>query len=113
MVTRPVRVRVVLRQRRRVLAGQRRVLWDQTLFHSLLLLHPSVLEPNFHLKGIYVRERSVMSSSGNLRTLLFGCFPTPHLGLVKLQRSSDLNSPSSRQIFVEVEFFLEFRELLC
>ena len=29
-----------------------------------------------------------------------------------MQRRGDLNSPSSCQIFVEVEFFLKFRELL-
>lgn len=54
----PVGVRVVLRQGRRVLSGQAGVRGDQALLHPLLLLHPPVLKPDFHLKkGARVRSK--------------------------------------------------------
>ena len=66
----------------------------------------------FTCKRKGMRGRSI--NCGNLRTLFgLGLLSKAHLGLVKLQRSGDLNSPSSCQIFVEVEFFFKFRQLLC
>lgn len=54
----PVGVRVVLRQGRGVLSGQAGVRGDQALLHPLLLLHPPVLKPDFHLKkGARVRSK--------------------------------------------------------
>lgn len=54
----------------------------QSFLHSLLLLHPPVLEPNFHLR------------------------------LVQLQRRSDLYAPCPGQVLVEVKLLLQFRQLL-
>ena len=50
LISASIGVRVVLWQGRRVLASQGGVWRNQTLLHPLLLLHPSVLEPNFDLK---------------------------------------------------------------
>ena len=51
LVPGPVGVRVVLRQGRGVLPRQAGVRRDQALLHPLLLLHPPVLKPDFHLKS--------------------------------------------------------------
>lgn len=48
---------------------------------ALLLLHPSVLEPDLHLR------------------------------LVELERDSDLNAPRPRQILAEVKLLLQLRQL--
>ena len=50
LVPGPVGVCVVLRQGGGVLSGEARVGGDQALLHPLLLLHPPVLKPDFHLK---------------------------------------------------------------
>lgn len=54
---------------------------EATLFHPLLLLHPSVLKPNFHLR------------------------------FVELQRGSDLYPSSPGQVLVVVKFLFEFCKL--
>lgn len=65
-------------QRRHVCA----VRWYQTLFHTLLLFHSPILEPDLHLR------------------------------LVELQRRRDLDAPRSRQVLVEVELLLQLGQLL-
>lgn len=54
---------------------------DEALFDPFLLFHPSVLEPDFDL------------------------------GLVQLEGGGNLYPPRSSEVFVEVELFLELREL--
>ena len=55
---------------------------DTSCFLALLLLHPSVLEPDLHLS------------------------------LVELQAGGDLHAPCPGQVLVEVELLLQLRELL-
>ena len=50
LVPAPVGVRVVLGEGRGVLPREGGVRGDQTLLHTLLLLHPPVLEPDFDLE---------------------------------------------------------------
>ena len=54
---------------------------NESLLHALLLLHPPVLEPDLHLR------------------------------LVELEGGGDFDPSGSGQIFVEMEFFLQFRQL--
>ena len=63
-------------------AREGRLGWDEPLLHPFLLLHASILEPDFHLR------------------------------LIELKSSGDLNPPRPCQVFVEVELFLQFRQLL-
>lgn len=60
----------------------RSVYQNAAQFLAFLLLHPAVLKPNFHLR------------------------------LVELQTGGDLHPPCPRQVFVEVELFLQLGELL-
>lgn len=59
-----------------------RLLRDQAFLHPLLLLHPSVLEPDLDL------------------------------GLVELECRCDLDPPRPRQVLIEVELLLQLRQLL-
>lgn len=56
--------------------------WQETFFLSLFLFHPSVLKPDLHL------------------------------GLIKLQSCCNLHPPGPGQVLVEMEFFLQFCQLL-
>ena len=71
--------RRVARAPRRATVGRR---WYEALLHSLLLLHPSILEPDLHL------------------------------GLVKLEGRGYLDAARARQVLVEVELLLELGQLL-
>ena len=102
LISASIGVRVVLWQRRRVLPSQGGVWRNQTLLHPLLLLHPSVLEPNFDLKVEIFLLRIIPSGSRQFKT---------YLGLVQLERCCNLNPPGSGEIFVEVKFFLQFCQL--
>ena len=79
LLPRPVGVRVVLRQGAGVLPRQARVGGDQTLLHSLLLLHPPVLKPDFHLKN-HIRLSQI-----SMHKCLLTCFSvTVRGGLLEL-----------------------------
>lgn len=77
---------VILRQRGRIVVvpapREGGVGRDEPLLHPLLLLHPPVLEPDFHL------------------------------GLVQLKSPRNFDPPGPRQVLVEVELLLQLRQLL-
>ena len=84
----PVGVCVVLRQGAGVLPGKAGVRGNQPLLHSLLLLHPPVLKPDFHLKN-HIR----LSQSSMHFHVLLTCFSvTVRGGLLELllERSDNL-----------------------
>ena len=103
LVSASIGVCVVLWQRRRVLARQRRVWRNQTFLHPFLLLHPSVLEPNFDLKIVCCVNWELFPR--------WWWVVRTYLRLVQLERCCNFNPPGPGEIFVEVKFFLQFCQL--